>query len=309
MALRERYRDSSGSVTEEVVIYPNENHPDFYATHLFAEKAVSFIDRANDRRFNPQNKPFALVVAPTAPNMGHDRNSFEAKYAHASLPQWSRPPSFLEARMQDKPPEVSESRWIMDDAAWHSKIRAGQLRTLMSVNDLVTDVWERVDAHGLRSRTWGLYYSDNGRMWGEHNLRRKYVAYEESVRVPMRMAIPGEGPRAIGQIVAGIDIAPTLTALAGRGPTHDFDGRSLLPLVEDPGIKWRRSLLLENASVGVRYKGLRTTRWKYVRWIPSGNQELYNLKRDPYELQNVANRYPGVIKRLRADQLRIVSKQ
>lgn len=309
MGLVERYRDSAGAVTEEVVTYPNEDHPDFYATRLFAEKAMSFVDRATDPQHNPEDKPFALIVATTAPNMGHDRASFEDKYVDAPLPPWSKSPSWLEARMQDKPPEVTESKWIMDDPTWHRKIRAGQLRTLMSVNDLVSNLWERVDAHGLRSRTWGLYFSDNGRMWGEHRLRRKYFAYEESVRVPMRVAVPGGDRRVLRQLVAGIDIAPTLMALAGDDSSHDFDGRSMLPLLQEEEIRWRHSLLLENSSLGVYYKGLRTHRWKYVRWIRSGNQELYDLKQDPHELRNIATRHPRVVNRLRARVGRIASSR
>ncbi|MGH2775853.1 MAG: sulfatase-like hydrolase/transferase [Actinomycetota bacterium] len=309
MGLVEHYGGSSGAVTEEVVTYPNEDHPDFYATRLFAEKAVSFVDRANDPQHNPEGKPFALIVATTAPNMGHDRASFEDKYVDAPLPPWPKPPSWLEARMQDKPPDVTNSKWIMNDAAWHRRIRAGQLRTLMSVNDLVTDIWERVDAHRLRSRTWGLYFSDNGRMWGEHRLRRKYFAYEESVRVPLRVAVPGEGPRDLRHLVAGIDIAPTLMALAGDEPSQGFHGRSILPLLQESEIRWRRSLMLENSSLGVYYRGLRTHRWKYVKWIRSGNQELYDLKQDPHELRNLATQHPRVTKRLRARQRQIASNR
>ncbi|MGH2702408.1 MAG: sulfatase family protein, partial [Actinomycetota bacterium] len=163
--------------------------------------------------------------------------------------------------------------------------------------------------HRLRSRTWGLYFSDNGRMWGEHRLRRKYFAYEESVRVPLRVAVPGEGPRDLRHLVAGIDIAPTLMALAGDEPSQGFHGRSILPLLQESEIRWRRSLMLENSSLGVYYRGLRTHRWKYVKWIRSGNQELYDLKQDPHELRNLATQHPRVTKRLRARQRQIASNR
>jgi len=85
-------------------------------------------------------------------------------------------------------------------------------------------VWARIARYGWRRHTWGIYFSDNGRFWGEHHLRKKYAGYEEAIHVPFRMAVPGLGRRSFDELVANIDIAPTLVDLAGDDSNHDFAG-------------------------------------------------------------------------------------
>jgi arylsulfatase A-like enzyme len=109
--------------------------------------------------------------------------------------------------------------------------------------------------------------------------------------VPFRFAVPGQGPAKItGALRANIDIAPTFLELAGGSPQPGFDGRSLVPLVHGgtQSCPCSRTLMIENWDKR-RYTGLRTNWWKYIRW-PSGREELYDLRRDRFELQNLAHR-------------------
>ena len=293
-ALRERYLD--GPVQrDEVVSYPNGAYPQAYITTVVSDLAVRFVDRANDPQYNPDGKPWALFVWPNAPNAGAP----EPRYATAPLPRWNRAPSFLERNMRDKPREIRNSRKRRDRRAYHVIVRAKQLRQLMSVDEMVGRLFSTLDDRGLRDRTWALYASDNGRLWGEHRLSNKLFAYEESIRVPLRMWIPGSRRTRIAEIAANIDVAPTLMALAGDSSRRAFDGRSLLPLLDESLRRWRPAVLIENWA-HVRLTGVRTKRWKYVRYPRSGRQELYHLGRDPYELENSWRDYPRRLRRLRA---------
>src|SRR5690606_7862757 len=88
---------------------------------------------------------------------------------------------------------------------------------------------------------------DNGFAFGEHGLIDKRTAYEESMRVPLVMQLPAiikPGSR-IEQVVANIDIAPTLLALGGLAPPENMDGTSYLPLLKGEKPAWREDLLYE----------------------------------------------------------------
>ncbi|HYU57518.1 MAG TPA: sulfatase/phosphatase domain-containing protein, partial [Actinomycetota bacterium] len=152
---------------------------------------------------------------------------------------------------------------------------------------------------GLTDHTWAVYASDHGRLWGEHGLARKLFAYEESIRFPLLLWAPGFPRTTIDQIVANVDVVPTLTALALDLEDHRYDGRSLLPLLAGDAADWRDALLIQNWAT-YRYDAVRTPRYTYVHWPRTGHEELYDLRRDPYELQSVAATRPAELERMRA---------
>jgi arylsulfatase A-like enzyme len=140
-----------------------------------------------------------------------------------------------------------------------------------------------------------VFMSDNGLNWGDHRLPlgRKGVPYEGASRLPLVIRYDGLGvaPRRESRLVANVDIAPTLAALAGiRRP--QTEGTSLVPLIRDRAGAWRRSILLEaykrpgTGDLAPTYCGIRTRRYLYVRY-QSGDGELYDSKHDPAQLDNV----------------------
>ena len=163
------------------------------------------------------------------------------------------------------------------------------------MDDVVAGLLELLDDTGARSDTVGIFASDNGRFWGEHGLRGKVLAYEESIRVPFRMMIPGQPATTIGAQVANIDVAPTIMELVGSASNHAFNGESFLPLIAAPETDWRPIVLLEHLS-GKRYDALRTWRWTYVEWPKSGHVELYDRVHDPFQLENVAGEKRRVVR-------------
>jgi N-acetylglucosamine-6-sulfatase len=275
--LREFRKAGASVVRNEIVGYPNEASPDAYATRVFGAKAKEFVRRAVDPAQNPERKPFALFLWTTSVNV--DR--VEARYADAPLPPWDKPPSFLERDMRDKPSVIRARADV--NAAAHEAVRAKELRQSMTIDDVIGDLVGLIDQLGLREETWGVFASDNGRMWGEHRLAGKWVAYEESVRVPFRVMLPTREAFSVDALVANVDVAPTIMALAGDSVSRGYEGRSLLPLVKSPAFPWRRNVLLELSN----WCGFRSDRWKYVQHS-NGEEELYDLRRDPYELRNQA---------------------
>lgn len=275
--LREFRKAGARVVRNEIVRYPNEASPDAYATRVLGAKAEEFVRRAVDPAHNPEGKPFALFLWTTSVNV--DR--VEPRYADAPLPPWDKPPSFLERDMRDKPSVIQARADV--NAAEHEAVRAKELRQSMTIDDVVGDLVGLIDELGLREETWGVFSSDNGRMWGEHRLAGKWVAYEESVRVPLRVMLPTREAFSVDALAANVDVAPTILALTGDTVPRGYEGRSLLPLIANPASPWRQSVLLELSD----WCGFRGDRWKYVQHR-NGEEELYDLRRDPYELRNQA---------------------
>ena len=136
---------------------------------------------------------------------------------------------------------------------------------------------------------------DNGFAFGEHGLIDKRTAYESSVRVPLLIHCPEliKPGAVIDQVVANIDIAPTLLEAAGRKSPATMDGDSFYPLLQGKLVPWRDALLYEyfwewnyphtptvHAVIGQRYK--------YIRYHGVWDtDELYDLQSDPDERNNL----------------------
>jgi len=167
-----------------------------------------------------------------------------------------------------------------------------ELESLQAVDEAVAGVVDTLRRTGELGNTLILFTSDNGFMHGEHRAKaEKVLLYEESIRVPLVMRGPGV-PRQLAdpRPVANIDIAPTIVDAAEATPRRVFDGRSLLPLLADRTAWWGRDILLENgngANNVPAYRAIRTSRFVYAEHLTTGEYELYDLKRDPYELRSL----------------------
>jgi arylsulfatase A-like enzyme len=267
-----------------------------YSTDFIAVRANELIAVAA-----PSAQPFFMSVAFVAPHSGAPREADDPpgiatpavapKYsnAFASLPL-PTPPSFNEADMSDKPlalqarPAISAVRAIRIQEAYQQR-----LESLLSVDDAVESIVSALRSTGELDNTLILFTSDNGFFAGEHRVPTgKVLAYEPSIRLPLLMRGPGvpAGDTA-GQLVTNADLAPTILDAAEAKPGRVEDGRSLLELVGDPGVEWGRELLLEGGNAqGLTFSGLRNYRWKYIEHT-DGEVELYDLERDPYELQSL----------------------
>lgn len=284
--LREFRTEGGVVVQNDVVAYPNDDDPEPYATRVFGAKAEAFVRRATNPVLNPEGQPFALFLWTSGVNTLLP----EPVYADAPLPAWAKPPSFLEADVRDKPRAVRAAG--NPDPARHEAVRATQLRQSITIDDVVGDLVGLLDELGLRESTWGFFGSDNGHLWGEHRLTGKWYAYEESVRVPFRMMLPGGERFGIRALTANVDLAPTVMALAGEEEKRGFEGRSLLPLLSNPEAPWRKQVLIELYNNG--YCAVRRERWKYIQYA-TGEEELYDLERDRYELESLHRERPAVV--------------
>jgi arylsulfatase A-like enzyme len=179
-----------------------------------------------------------------------------------------------------------------------------RLEALRSVDDGVGQIVQRLADRGVLGNTYLVFISDNGFFGGEHRFdSAKFLPYEPSNHMPLVIRGPGILPAShSGELVANIDLAPTILELSGTQPTTDIDGRSLIRFWQDPLKRSQRPILLEgftgtgelgtplrassSAAASPRdYEGVRIGRYKFIRYR-SGAKELYDLKTDPYELHS-----------------------
>jgi N-acetylglucosamine-6-sulfatase len=170
-----------------------------------------------------------------------------------------------------------------------------ELESLLSVDEGVGKLLDRLDQLGVSDNTLVVFTSDNGYFHGEHReYQGKYYPWEESLAVPLLMRGPGVAKGAkVDSVVANIDLGPTFLDVAGAQQLREMDGRSLAPLMANPAEKWDRPILLEGfqppAPFRPQYQGIRTNNYSYIEYTGGGLQgaELYDLRSDPEQLVNL----------------------
>jgi arylsulfatase A-like enzyme/Flp pilus assembly protein TadD len=146
-------------------------------------------------------------------------------------------------------------------------------------------------AAGQLERTIVVVVGDHGEALGEHGeSTHGLFAYDATLRVPMILSAPGIGPRVERAPVATVDIVPTVLDLLGAVPSG-LDGHSLLA-TEESGKRSARVLYFEALDANLTrgwapLTGVMAGGWKYID-LPT--PELYDLRRDPGELDNLAAR-------------------
>ena len=111
-----------------------------------------------------------------------------------------------------------------------------ELESLLSVDEGVKKVVDALQAKGELDNTLLIFTSDNGFFHGEHRIPEdKLRIYEESIRVPLQMRGPGI-PRGVnvGDLAINADLAPTIVDAANASPGLAMDGRSLIPVAQQP---------------------------------------------------------------------------
>jgi N-acetylglucosamine-6-sulfatase len=241
---------------------------------------------------------------------------YEKKSGDYKLP---RPPSFNEPDIDDKPSNVQDGAPELSERTIEQLQLdyEGRIGSLLAVDDHVKKLVDTLKRTGQLDNTLIVFLSDNGWLQGEHRVPGdKFLPYEESVRVPFILRGPGvPAGRVVRGQVANVDFAPTLVDAANARSGRTMDGVSLLPGLRDSRRRPDRAIGLEALTrlLGPGdfgpfnawdrpYTGVRTDRYTYARYTETGEQELYDRRRDPHQLRNVAAepRYADVLRDMRA---------
>lgn len=285
-----------------------------HLTERNAERAVDFL-RVEDPR------PFCLFLWFQAPH-AEDANpeqfvwpaEEDALYRDGELPPLpaTAEPAFFEALPDFLRTGLNRERfhWRFDTPEKRERMTRGYYRLLSAMDRAVGRVLEALEEEGLAGRTVVVYTGDNGYFLGERGYAGKWTMHERSVRVPLLVRDP-RLPRdrrgvTLDALVSHLDLPPTLLELAGVPVPAKMQGRSLLPLLRGEAPAWREELFTEHLWDHPRLprtEGLRTERWKYIRYLDHPEyEELYDLEADPHEARNLAGapEHAGLLADLRA---------
>jgi len=284
------YMNYSLSENGKIVEYTNDKA--VFGADKATRNAVDFIAAAKDT-------PFFMSVGyynPHSPYNWAPRHDPQFRSNSALQAGQYRNPDFMEKDRSDKPKYLQKLNSISVEKVdvTYKQI----LRSLLAVDDGVASILNALDKTGLRDNTIIVYLTDNGTTVGDHGFGiTKNCPYEACLRTPFIVYAPSMfAPRNETRFAANIDLAPTFADLAGVPIPASVDGVSLLPVLKNtPDVKWRADLLFEHwptengvGSLIPEFYAVRNANWKYVEYS-TGEKELYDLKNDPYELENVAN--------------------
>jgi N-acetylglucosamine-6-sulfatase len=270
-----------------------------YITDELTDYAVEWLEQQQ-----PSEKPFFLYLSHKAVHANFTpAERHQGKFADKSF---TRPTTEADtdANFGDKPRWLKDQRnsWHGVDFPYHSDLNIeayykAYCEALCGVDDSIGRVMDQLKKMGLHDDTLVIYMGDNGFMFGEHGLIDKRVAYETSIRVPMLMQCPDlfKGGTVVNDVVANIDIAPTvLEAMGLQKPPH-MDGQSFIALGQGKQIPWRDYFLYvyyweKNFPQSPTVFSLRGSQYKYITYYGLWDaDELYDIKNDPLESKNLIN--------------------
>ncbi|MEO2014150.1 MAG: sulfatase [Fuerstiella sp.] len=193
---------------------------------------------------------------------------------------------------------------------YHRYIR-NYLRCIKGVDESVGRLTSFLKENGLEDNTIVIYSSDQGFYLGDHGWFDKRWMYEESLKMPLIVKWPGvTKPGTVNtKLVQNLDYAETFLDVAGAPIPADMQGRSLVPILKGQSPSdWRKSIYYhyyEYPSVHMvaAHNGIRTERYKLIRFYQFDEWEFYDLEKDPDELQNEYSNpdYADVIRTLTKD--------
>ncbi len=264
-----------------VVLLPGNpcEHRQQYTHDLFTERALEFVGAQREQ-------PFFLYLAYT-------------------LPHWS-----------DYPLKSDDSQIVPSDAPYSDRdwpqVEKNYAAMVTMIDRDVGRLMDRLSELGLDRDTLVIFTSDNGpSAEAKHDpaffqsagpLRgSKRDLYEGGIRVPMLVRWPGRVPagRVSDEVWTHWDLLPTLAEIAGQAVQTQVEGRSALATLEGGPAPERDFLYWDYGHTRGLYKqALRQGDWKAVRPAPGKPLELYDLRYDSAESQDIADRHPEVVKEL-----------
>jgi N-acetylglucosamine-6-sulfatase len=279
-----------------------------HTTDVLNDRAVRFLRK-------PRTKPFCLYLAHKALHpelVQYDDGSVsdpsgskflpaprhKGLYANAAIPRRLNVTDHLEGKPALSRPVPGMPPLSRNTGTDDETIR-DRLRMLAAVDEGVQQLLAALEETGHLDDTVIVFTSDHGYWNGEHGLSvERRLAYDEAARIPLLIRFPPlvEAGTIVDDLALSIDLAPTLLEVADVHTDQAIDGHSLVPLLKGQTPRdWRTSFLIEYYSDTVfprvrsmGYRAVRTRSHKFIHFTDLDSMdELYDLQRDPYEMQNV----------------------
>lgn len=279
--------------------HTDENGNYKHLTQIMGDQAVDFLQASS------KDRPFCLSVSFKAPHVQDgDPRQFVYDRAHAGLykdavipvPK-TADPKYFDALPEFLRDSEARRRWELrfpTPEKFQESVK-GYYRLITGVDIVIGKIRAELKRLGFDDNTVIIFTGDNGFYLGEYGLAGKWFPHELSIRVPLIVYDPA-APKSrrgltLDQMALNVDIAPTILQIAGLKPPAQMQGQSLLPLLRSKRPKWRTEFFYEHPfehPTIAKSVALRTRRHKYARYTDYDYEELYDLKTDPEEINNLA---------------------
>ncbi|GAA4315641.1 sulfatase [Compostibacter hankyongensis] len=274
-----------------------------YIDGMVSHAAVQILDSIKD-------KPFFLAVGFRRPHLPFSApEKYWAMYDHVRLPAPAnpRPPSDVPAVALKNGVELNGYTDIPDTGAISEKeiqtLIRGYYACTTFMDAQVGKLLDELDRLGLRDNTIIVFLGDNGYHLGEQDLWCKATDFENGAHIPLIIASPWQQQKGTVStaLVELVDVYPTLVELAGMKAPPNLEGSSVKPLLNDPGMSWKKAAFSQfprpwpykkaPALMGysVRTKDFRYTEWQDFKTGEIRATELYDHRTDDPETKNVAH--------------------
>lgn len=268
---------------------PEELHP----TRWTGDQAVEAI-----RKYN-SSQPLFLKVSFARPHSPYDPpQRFVDMYEEKNIPvpvvgDWCK------ACMPNLEPEKNPDAYMGNFGVEYAcNSRKYYYASITFIDEQVGRIIEELKSKDMYDNALICFVSDHGDMLGDHYLWRKTYAYEGSSSIPFIVKLP----RSMKKVKKGIskieepvelrDLLPTFLSINNSPIPKDMDGMSLLPLLEGQNkVLWRKFIDIEHATAywdNNYWCALTDGKIKYIWFFRTGEEQLFDLVKDPHELQNLA---------------------
>ncbi|CAN5800751.1 sulfatase-like hydrolase/transferase [soil metagenome] len=260
----------------------NERIGEGFSNTLFADAAIAFLEGHDGDR------PFFAYVAFTAP---HDPRQAPEGYIDMYDPDSvPLPPNFqgqhpfdngwLILRDENLAPWPRTERVIRHQIAEYYGL-------ITHMDQEIGRILEALERTGQAENTIIIYAADHGLAMGSHGLLGKQSLYEHSMKAPLIVAGPGVPKgESSDALVYLLDLYPTICDLAGISPPEDVEGQSLTPVWRGDSPTSRASLY---TAMGQTIRAVRDDRFKLIRYPQVDQTQLFDLKNDPHERDDLSD--------------------
>jgi len=292
------FYDRGGEAEKQGYFYKKIGNDTVHLTQYSGYQAKNFVKNA------PTDKPFCLSISFSAPH-GHDNSiaqyfwqqKSDSLYKNILIPEpilgndsfFNKLPIPVQAGLNR-----TRWKWRFDTPEKYQSMVKGYYRMITEIDDEIGLIRKQLKEKGIEDNTIIIVMGDNGYFLGDRQLADKWLMYDVSIRVPLIIYDPRvHKPAAIDAMVLNIDITKTMLGIAGITAPKNYQGQNLMPFVEKGNIPSnRKSILIEHLWKLPEIpssEGIRTANWKYFRYrLISAPEELYDLKNDPLEKNNLA---------------------
>ncbi len=266
--------------TSRISPLPTGDFPDSYV----GRKAVEFVKGYKDER------PMCLFVGFPGP---HDPWDAPGEYATMYDSEETPPPIKAGEPGEWVPPKAADmmllDRYNEMSIGDVRKVRANYYGKISLIDYWIGQILEAFEDRGWLDDLFAIFWSDHGEMLGDHQRLHKFVFYESSLRVPLTIRWPGHIPnsRTTDALVEIIDVFPTVLEAVGAAQSERCLGKSLWPIIRDPSVVNRQTILSEIHYGGCRRFMIRNDRYKYATSEMDGGYLLHDLEKDPTEYVNL----------------------